>query len=616
MSEPSCFTGLAILIGSSLVHQEHPTTTFSPSAAQIEKRVERAKDRWKTPLDDAEKLHFPRETSRTYNVANLTQRVVSDETTRTITEQVEIRSNGASALAEPPTPLPRPVMSPLSPSVYSRNTDGISILPNDSVMSFNAPDNLERQHNGGSAVILTSGSVRSFTVGTPSPRRPDSPRFSRDWKAWLSHEVSSMEFTSQEDLKIHERYMTPSGKRQREVTRTSHTEQDDTTVILRPSCDTVTVPGDPDTLTANNNDIAPEVSDEGHAISDGRAAPSPPQPAVLEKSQSHTDTFKEVTPDNTPPAVAHDQARRFSPQPGSTPILNRPRVPSLHSHASSASQPLVDTPISARMNERFPYIVSTRRSSNNSSRSSRQSKSPPDSIASSHKSHKATPGSRIYSDLSVPHTNQISRRLPNKASKRTDAQSKSKENLTPPSTGVSKRPSISPLPGIASRPKTVQPLTSVALNRSTTNIAQYATNIAESKHSKHNSSPAATPPRVRVRATVRSISPEKLARRPKSAFDLRGVRTSLPRPNSELRRPALQLKASTSSLALHKEPSPGTEDRVIDSILEDGERSGSVTPGQRMADRFLRERKSTGVLESGKLRGGMRLVREDTPAFL
>jgi hypothetical protein len=75
------------------------------------------------------------------------------------------------------------------------------------------------------------------------------------------------------------------------------------------------------------------------------------------------------------------------------------------------------------------------------------------------------------------------------------------------------------------------------------------------------------------------------------------------------------LKTSTSSLALSKEPSPGAEERVIDSILEDGERSVGVTPGQRMAERFLRERKSTGVLE-GRHRGGLKLVREDTPAFL
>jgi hypothetical protein len=68
---------------------------------------------------------------------------------------------------------------------------------------------------------------------------------------------------------------------------------------------------------------------------------------------------------------------------------------------------------------------------------------------------------------------------------------------------------------------------------------------------------------------------------------------------------------------MNKEPSPGAEQRSIDGIFEDGERSGSITPGQRMADTFLRERKSTGVLpDSGRLRGHMKLIREDTPAFL
>jgi hypothetical protein len=67
-----------------------------------------------------------------------------------------------------------------------------------------------------------------------------------------------------------------------------------------------------------------------------------------------------------------------------------------------------------------------------------------------------------------------------------------------------------------------------------------------------------------------------------------------------------------------KEPSPGAEQRSIDSIFEGGERSGSITPGQRMADTFLRERKSTGfLLDSGQpRRGHMKLIREDTPAFL
>jgi hypothetical protein len=170
--------------------------------------------------------------------------------------------------------------------------------------------------------------------------------------------------------------------------------------------------------------------------------------------------------------------------------------------------------------------------------------------------------------------------------------------------------------GPSTRARSLQPLSSVALNRRPTNIGQYTSNIPEIKHSKYISSPAASPPRPRIRAIVREASPEKLRRRPKSALDLCGARTLLPHPSTELRRPALHLKPSTSSFTESREPSPGTEGRAIDSVLEEGERSGSITPGQRMADRFLRERKSMGVLEGNKLRGGMRLVREDTPAFL
>ncbi|KAH7091603.1 hypothetical protein FB567DRAFT_490630 [Paraphoma chrysanthemicola] len=465
-----------VRIDSGISCAAQPNPIFSPSVAQTEKRVERAKNRWKTPLEDGEKLQFPRETDRTYNVANFTQNDTTDDPRNTLDQQIQIIRTDV-----PSSPAPRPLMSPLSPSIYSRNTDGASILPNDSVVSFNGTNGLERHHNGGSAVILTSQSVRSYIVGTPSPKRPDSIRSSRDWKAWLSHEVSSMEFTSKEDLKLDESY----------------------------------------------------------------------------------------------------------------------------------------TPRSSRMNDRFPYINTGRRSSNNSARSSRLSRSSPDSLTSSSlKSAKGTPSPRIYSDLSVPSIGRSSRSVTQEASKWNTVLSQSKENITPPLTsGIkTRRPNISPL-GLSPRLNSLQPLSSAALNRSSTNMNQYTSNVSRKERSKHKMSPTADPLRPRVRVTLRPVSPDKPARRPKSAFDLRGTNYSLPRPASDIRRPALQLKPSTSSLALTKEPSPGTEDRVIDSVIEDGERSGSVTPGQRMADRFLRERKSTGVLE-GKHRGGLRLVREDTPAFL
>lgn len=580
---------------------------FSPTTAQIEKRVERAKDRWKTTLEDAEKLHFPRETDRTYNVANFSQQDTSYDTYDKLTQQVE-----AVRTDVPVSPPPRPLMSPLSPSIYSRNTDGASILPNDSVMSFNGPGGFERHHNGGSAVILTSQSVRSYVVGTPSPRRPDSTRSSRDWQAWLSHEVSSMEFTSEEDLKIDECYVTPSGRHRRDVTQTFHAEQDDTTVILRPSCDIATPRAEP--VTTNYEDSAGAAAVDC-CLPDEERDTETPTSVAFERSQSHPDTFKEISPGRTSPMHTQAEPRKLSSRPGSTPTLTKEC--GTPGHASSASQPLLDTPRSSRMNERFPYINTGRRSSNNSAKSSRLSRSPPESVASSLKSTKGTPSPRIYSALSAPSTSQTSQRVPNAALKRSEFNNQSKENITPPSasgTTSNRRPNITPL-GQASRPTSLRPLSSATLNRSTTSMNHYASNVPNVEQTKHKSSAAATPLRPRVRVTLRPVSPEKLSRRPKSAFDLRGANSSLPRPASEIRRPALQLKTSTSSLALSKEPSPGTEERVIDSILEDGERSGSVTPGQRMADRFLRERKSTGVLE-GRHRGGLKLVREDTPAFL
>jgi hypothetical protein len=589
---------------------------ISPSRVQIEKRVQKAKDRWKTPLDNVDQLHAPRETERAYNVANFARQTVSHEGHFESLDKVEVLSSDIPVSPKPPvSPPPRPIMSPLSPSVYSRNTDGISILPNDSVMSFNGPDELDRHHNEGSAVILTSHSVRSYVVGT-SPCRSDSARSSRDWKTWLSHEVSSMEFTSQEDLRIDEQYLTPSGKHRRESTRTSHTEDEDTTVILRPSCDTVRLIEQEPTPSIKPAqqvvvDVFPADSFEQrrHTIADSQA---------LEHFQWNPSASHQACPVE-PPLVKHGRPPKSSRRESISTMFKQ-RSPLTPKQSLSASQPSVESSRSAFMNDRFPFIHTGRSSSNNSSRSSRLSRSPHDSAASSLKSRKATPSPRIYSDLSAPAplSKRTSLHVLTTAFKRDTGKHESKENITPCSPGGNKslaRSSLSPLKP-TSRGQSLQPLSSIELNRSTTNMAQYTSNIPLIKHSKQPSGPTSSPPRPRLTATIRPITSDKLTRRPKSAFDLRGINSTLPRSGLELRRPALQLKASTDSLASSKEPSPGTETRVIDSILEEGERSGSTTPGQRMADRFLRERQSTGVLESDRHRGGMRLVREDTPAFL
>jgi hypothetical protein len=597
------------------------TQVFTPSASQIEKRVERAKDRWKTPLEEAEYLQFPRETDRTYDVTNLAQHTCESikQSERPRPDTPGIGEDNPHRLATPKvsvSPAPRATMTPLSPSIYSRNTDGVSILPNDSVMSFGGASELERAHNGGSAVILTSQSVRSYVVGTPSPHRPGETRNSRDWRAWLSHEVSSIELSSQEDLRMDEQYATPSRIQRHDSIRTSHTGHDDTTVVLRGSCDIETPRPDAEVLVTTDRANTQEQPEQPIK----RQAPAM---HASEKPASHTDALEKGSPSHS--LVSRDtrdgHLHKVAPQLGSTPLLRRHRTPSTPQSNASASQSMLETPKSPQMNERFPFLDTGRRSSNNSL-VSKHPRSPTDSIASlkSLQSPKSTPGPKIQSSISAPATNETSQGIPITALKRSDAQLKRKENITPPSLRSKVKPNASPL-SLSLRPKSQQPLSSSVVNSNTPPPGQSPTKAPEPEHASKQSSPAPTPIRPRIRATVRPLSPEKLARRPRSAFDLRGANRLNPavlntRPGSELRYPALHVKTSSSSMAASKEPSPEAVDRVIDTVLH--ERSGSITPGQRMAERFLKERKSTPTLEgsAGRLRGGLKLVREDTPAFL
>lgn len=117
--------------------------------------------------------------------------------------------------------------------------------------------------------------------------------------------------------------------------------------------------------------------------------------------------------------------------------------------------------------------------------------------------------------------------------------------------------------------------------------------------------------RPRLRTTIRPLSPVKLSLRPKSACDLRN--TPSPRPASEVRRPALHLKTSSRSIAYDQAATEATDSNTV--IGADEQQAG-VTPGQRMAERFLKERKSATVLERGMRKSTGKFVRQDTPAFL
>ncbi|KAH6644271.1 hypothetical protein C7974DRAFT_300438 [Boeremia exigua] len=454
---------LLTCIRSATLSQDTSVVTFTPTAEQIEMRVAKAKNRWQTPLIESTTLQFPRETDRLYTVVDLAHQ-------RSL-EKAAATSEEATSSQSPVLQLPKLTQLPMSPSIYSRNTDGASILPNDSVVSFTGRETIPQ---GGSAVILTSQSVRSYVIGTPSPNRPSSTHSSRDWKAWLSHEVSGIESISQEDITIRGQYTTSSQQRK--------------------------------------SDLTP-----------------------------------------------------------------------------------------------------TRSSSNNSSRS-RKSKSPTSSFGFSQKSplENLRPQT-IYSDISAPATGCVTAVPPSFTANSAETAQKSKENITPPSLGGHRRPNMAPL-AFVSQHKSLQPLSPSSSHRSCNSVMEHGVDAATENQSKRASKPADTVvARPSLRITIRPLSPEKLSRRPRSAFDLRN--TPSPRPASELFRTTLPSKPS-SRLSV-RDPHPTLESEAhMHTTPETCQPDGSVTPGQRMAERFLKERKSATVLERGVRKSAGKLVREDTPAFL
>jgi hypothetical protein len=258
------------------------------------------------------------------------------------------------------------------------------------------------------------------------------------------------------------------------------------------------------------------------------------------------------------------------------------------------------------MNERFPFLNTGRHSSSNHSGRSHHSKSLTSSVASSLKSSIAIPGPKVvYSDISAPAIGSTAHHVPSIAVRNTELPQKSKENVTPPSMGGHKRPIISPL-DLVSCPKSLQPLSPTALNARNT-----ANKLIRLERASSPTEMVVARPSLRV--TIRSLSPEKLSQRPRSAFQLRN--TPSPRPASELRRSALQSKTSSQLLVHNDDTSPSVETPPC-ATIETAQCDGSVTRGQRMAERFLRERKSATLLERGERKCAGKLVREDTPAFL
>lgn len=181
-----------------------------PTVEQIASRVERSKGRWKTPLEEDNFPFFQKSTKRAYTVTKLARSISRKSSVKRSPsfKQSGSRAQTPSLQKESkngPWLLPGDITSPLSPSIYSQASDEQSVKPNDSAVSLVESETGET----GTAVIITSHPVKSYVIGAPysKPRIVNhSARSSKDWKDWLSREVSELEHPPQEDLTINGRY--------------------------------------------------------------------------------------------------------------------------------------------------------------------------------------------------------------------------------------------------------------------------------------------------------------------------------------------------------------------------------------------------------------------------
>lgn len=722
--------GIMLMCRSSPTEELQQQKIATPTAGQLEQRMIRANERWKMPLDEHQHhgpLHH-RSHARTISASEVADAAVhTPNTVVGIPGLLQMEGDPprettpATARATPVSLMSRSprlhaVFSPLSPSIYSRNTDGISILPNDSVMSFESTNDDKADDDSGSAVIITTRAVKSYVIGTPSPQhKTESTGSSKDWRAWLSHEISELDSPLEGDLTIYDGYsptirsVSPTARHHRELTQI---EDDRTTIGGRASIETQ-VP----------SPVARSTSQSGSDVTQVNSQ----LPSIL---QQPVQLRSEVTRDDPVSAPnMHTEKREISPL-ARTSAIRKNRHSSAHSYRSAPTRSANTTPQTSTMNERFPFIDTGRRASMNSARLSRSSRSATDS-GSSTKS-KGTPVGNVYSDLTPPITvNRAPHSTPSihpRESKEAEYnKANNKENVIPSydenKSIQSSSALLSTLASKYNRPKSTVTVSSTVSSVQIKEKTQPPTEgITTSRNTASANSTTArlsrpitlssSPQRQRARVAMLPIPPNKLTTRPKSAFELRGKgilpltpcalnthdgtspyprkkmdeklartpdphmslsgrsggmdQTTLrmlvesPWAGAELEnppqpviehfdrsrmRPRLHAKHDSSTLALHREPRPGLEEQTIDALIDErplsrrsnfssvcGEERGSVTgritPGQRMAERYLRERSAPRESGAGTpcseheqryVRTGATgqiLEREDTPAFL
>ena len=446
-----------------------------PSPDQIAARVRKSEERWQEPLDGGRSLFFPRSPNR-----------ASPERHSRQTSNAEAGRDSDDVFSDDGD-TPRRPTGIMSPSIYSQ--DGIS--PNlDAMAKLSALPHTPMPQPG-TAVVLDSHHVTRYSVGSPKKPEHDEPRkSSREWRSWIETEVGELETSAAEDLQLKVEFTprNPNSGHHKEAAQIMDDDSSDefigpatggeaetsTPIVHRkpvpamawhPTQPAKVVQHVVDLESESGNAQIPADHDDRYDQEEHTANVARPSTQMSSNSRDRKMSYR-YPPDDRP-------SSRLQNIDETTSIENRP---------------------SGRMNDRFPFIPSSR----------------PQSRASGHSS---TPAQSLHNRSSRPTMVQKIQSA--------SAAEKNKEN-TAPSPAVSMRTSTIPTrPRLGLR----RPMSSAALvsgaGRSTSALAHYTTN--QTHLYQHESPSASLPPTPQPQPSLlpRPVQSYSSPRRPATATAVR-----------------------------------------------------------------------------------------------
>ncbi|KXL51466.1 hypothetical protein M433DRAFT_131706 [Acidomyces richmondensis BFW] len=166
------------------------TEEATPTLDQLERRMEKSRNRWQSPLDElcppAPAGHRPDMEDNPYELRSLSQSHPQPPVQSDLPHHARVGQAEQADMA-----------GIMSPSVYSRATDGASPRPDTPA------------DQAGMVVTITGREVKSYSISPPKQRsqgQERSAQTSGQWRRWLSGEMSSMK-EAEGDFKLAEAFL-------------------------------------------------------------------------------------------------------------------------------------------------------------------------------------------------------------------------------------------------------------------------------------------------------------------------------------------------------------------------------------------------------------------------